>query len=539
MIFGGSAVTLLAAGWQYVKQGLWWACGLLICRREIRDYRQSILIMETLVARYGWPSSASKAYDMRTAPHPKTGWVRAHYETLGYRTSVYWNGWWPVVMAHGDQSIGVNIKLTKSDGSSAAPITLQATVTFLRGTLDYEGLLLEAIAEDTRHDLAADTMKFRIVRFPAPGLASDGSVVMEESDSGKQWFEDKCLRLIGVDASQLGIPTTERVGALDRLIFPANIRNMITDVRHWILSREWYRERNLPWKRGLLLHGKPGTGKTAIARAFAVELNMPLFVFALGEMTNGNFLGSWSQIQHITPRMILFEDIDNVFHGRVNVAPVDMLGIDFMQPRQIGGEPSIDKAGSPPKSRPSRVMAGPVQFDTLLNVLDGVEKADGVFVILTTNDVSKVDPALGGPDESGVCQPRPGRVDSVLNMPDLSRDGKRQMAARIMAGLPEALAEITAAIDAEIDPVETPAQFQFRCGQAALAAYWAAKDKPAFQDCEVTGDDFYPQLARAVKPGYRSTPKSPFPYTDDGAVAKDGRAYVISGSGVAPNNHPL
>jgi len=29
----------------------------------------------------------------------------------------------------------------------------------------------------------------------------------------------------------------------------------------WLNSREWYQKRNITWKRGFLLHGKPGNGK--------------------------------------------------------------------------------------------------------------------------------------------------------------------------------------------------------------------------------------------------------------------------------------
>ena len=39
----------------------------------------------------------------------------------------------------------------------------------------------------------------------------------------------------------------------------------------------------------------------------------------------------------------------------------------------------------------------PLTFDCLLNCLDGVERTDGIFTIISTNDISKVDPALGQP----------------------------------------------------------------------------------------------------------------------------------------------
>ena len=42
-------------------------------------------------------------------------------------------------------------------------------------------------------------------------------------------------------------------------------------------------------------------------------------------------------------------------------------------------------------------LLNPLTFDCLLNCLDGVERSDGIFTIITTNDIAKVDPALGHP----------------------------------------------------------------------------------------------------------------------------------------------
>jgi len=42
-------------------------------------------------------------------------------------------------------------------------------------------------------------------------------------------------------------------------------------------------------------------------------------------------------------------------------------------------------------------LGPPLTFDCLLNCLDGVERADGIFTVITTNDLSKIDPALGLP----------------------------------------------------------------------------------------------------------------------------------------------
>lgn len=78
----------------------------------------------------------------------------------------------------------------------------------------------------------------------------------------------------------------------------------------------------------------------------------------------------------------LIEDIDGVFHGRQNV---------------LRGE----------SGQGSRLT-----FDCVLNCLSGVQTADGVFTVITTNHLELVDPALGRPMASGDAS-RPGRLDHL------------------------------------------------------------------------------------------------------------------------------
>ena len=84
-------------------------------------------------------------------------------------------------------------------------------------------------------------------------------------------------------------------------------------------------------------------------------------------------------------------------------------------------------------------MAGltPLTFDCLLNCLDGVERADGVFTIISTNDIGKVDPALGQPrklPDGGLefISTRPGRIDKAVELTYMELADKKRMAKRIL-----------------------------------------------------------------------------------------------------------
>ena len=214
-----------------------------------------------------------------------------------------------------------------------------------------------------------------------------------------------------------------------------------------------------------MLYGPPGTGKTALARAFAEDLNMPIYVFNLAEMGNHELIKAWADMQVNVPCIALIEDVDNVFHGRENVARKNSGGIP---PWMFQNKEKDDQ-----KTRPM----GPLTFDCLLNCLDGVERADGVFTIITTNDISKIDPALGQPRKlpDGTVEfisTRPGRVDKAVELTYMEAEDKKRMAERILDDYPVQLREMMAFIDRFPDLQETPAQFQERCGQVALACFW-------------------------------------------------------------------
>jgi SpoVK/Ycf46/Vps4 family AAA+-type ATPase len=190
---------------------------------------------------------------------------------------------------------------------------------------------------------------------------------------------------------------------------------------------------------------------------------MPIYVFNLAQMSNHQLIKAWGDMQVNVPCIALIEDIDNVFHGRENVArknaPMPLL-------LAAKGE---DGEGDRPMT--------PLTFDCLLNCLDGVERADGVFTIVTTNDIAKVDPALGQPrtlPDGSVefISTRPGRIDKAVELTWMEPADKKLMAQRILGGYPRECAEMVAFIDRYPDLQETPAQFQERCAQVALACFW-------------------------------------------------------------------
>ena len=254
------------------------------------------------------------------------------------------------------------------------------------------------------------------------------------------------------------------------MYFPDEVKKLIEVIALWVKSKDWYKEKNIPWKRGWLLYGPPGTGKTALARAFAEDLNMPVYVYQISQMSNQDMLTAWRNMQLNVPCIALIEDIDNVFHGRKNI----MQNTAMMSHLFDGDEKDNGQENGGGSGRFS-----PLTFDTLLNCIDGVDKSNGVFTIITTNDITKIDQAIGQPTtlEDGTptfISSRPGRIDRAIELTYMLTENKIQMAGRILGEFETAMNNVQAHI--ATNQKETPAQFQEYCSQLAIQEYWKQKE---------------------------------------------------------------
>ena len=179
---------------------------------------------------------------------------------------------------------------------------------------------------------------------------------------------------------KFGEPRRKR--PLESVILDKGVKErVISDVKGFLGSAKWYYERGIPYRRGYLLYGPPGSGKSSFIRALAGELDYNIAMLNLSE--RGLTDDRLNHLLTVIPRrtLVLLEDADAAFGNR---------------------RTQTDEDG---------YRGANVTFSGLLNALDGVASAEERIVFLTTNYVNRLDSALI----------RPGRVDMAVRLGEATR----------------------------------------------------------------------------------------------------------------------
>ena len=195
----------------------------------------------------------------------------------------------------------------------------------------------------------------------------------------------------------------------DVILDPTMKANLIQDVQNFFDNRDVYKQFNVPWKRGVILHGVPGNGKTLSIKALINSLAArpepvpSLYVKSL-DACQGPKWSMKTIFEHarkMAPCLLIFEDLDSMVE---------------------------DKTRS-----------------YFLNEVDGLDSNEGILMIGSTNHLARLDSAI---------TKRPSRFDRKYHFKlpaEAERVAYTRLWARKFSGstqldFPEALCEYIAKI---------------------------------------------------------------------------------------------
>jgi hypothetical protein len=199
-------------------------------------------------------------------------------------------------------------------------------------------------------------------------------------------------KLLSIDRSESELGSAGRTGlkfhtlpelTRDKIILPEGLLHRI---ERQTVEAGQYNESLLKakrkLKRGLLLHGRPGTGKTLTAMYLASAMKERTVMIVTGRGL-GLIEASCNLARWLQPSMVVIEDVDLIAQERSTQSDCSM----------------------------------PILFE-LLNQMDGLADDADVLFVLTTNRPEILEPALAA---------RPGRIDQAYEIPLPDAECRRKL----------------------------------------------------------------------------------------------------------------
>ena len=447
----GAVIAVVATAWRQFVSFFKWVFGLVICCAVVKNDAADAVASYTFDKGVRSPFGVklfggSKAYVNTSRRVEVVG-----FESISSDPTLFWFNRRPLLIARRNSGWDKSMGGTGEVGDNAGGGKL-FKIWFIRGTFHADEFVGNAVRhlnslyntnkEESESGKLERFSVIRVCNLHSRRIGQCGEITPEKgghsserivSDIEEQ-IKTKSIRLINLTPHEIGIKQ-EGKSAFNGFSFPKDVMDSLSEIKIWLENEEWFHSKGIPWRRGWLLHGKPGTGKSTLVKSIAMQFDLPVHVLDIGSFDNESFVDAWKKIQQNAPAIALIEDIDAVFSGRENL----------LQKRE----------------------RDTLTFDCLLNTISGVDNCDGVLLFITTNNLSSIDPALGIPDSAGNSS-RPGRIDRLIHLKEVEVEERKKIAAHVLSDFPELVDKTV-----ESGVGETAAQFQSKCAALAMKAFWS------------------------------------------------------------------